>query len=334
LQSGADMKRWRFTTLVGGAAALFSLVISVSVTSGQSYPTRTIKFVVTSTPGSPTDALARIVMHQLQTRLGTSVIIENQPGAGTTVAARMVARATPDGYTLLFTPSSITYYPVLFPNLMFDPVQSLVPVAIAWITSHVLVVATDIPARTIMELVAYAKANPGKLVFGYGLGSPPHLVGEAFKRAAGIELTGVPYRGGEQARTDLLGGRVHINIAPVATLLSLIRDEKVRPLAYTGSQRSPELSDVPTMIESGLLDVGFHPDVWWGILAPAGTPVPIVHKLNAEINESLKSPELKATLAKLGYEPKVVTAEEFAAFFAAEAKKWPPILRAAGLTAQ
>jgi tripartite-type tricarboxylate transporter receptor subunit TctC len=152
------MKRWRFTNLVGGAAALFSLVISVSVTSGQSYPTRTIKFGVTSTPGSPTDALARIVTHQLQTRLGTSVIIENQPGAGTTVAARMVARATPDGYTLLFTPSSITYYPVLFPNLMFDPVQSLVPVAIAGITSHVLVVATDIPARTIMELVAYAKA--------------------------------------------------------------------------------------------------------------------------------------------------------------------------------
>jgi tripartite-type tricarboxylate transporter receptor subunit TctC len=197
-----------------------------------------------------------------------------------------------------------------------------------------MVVAPSVPAKDVAELVTYAKANPSKLVFGFGLGTTPHVLGATFEQATGIELTSIPYRGGEQARADLLGGRVHINIAPQQTLLPLILEGKARPLAFTGATRSPDLPDVPTMIESGYPTVGFHPDVWLGFLAPAGTPAAVVDKLNGEINESLKSQAMKATLAKLGIEAKITTPQEFAAFLALEAVKWPPLLAAAGLKPQ
>ena len=184
------------------------------------------------------------------------------------------------------------------------------------------------------EFVAYAKANPGKLVFGFGLATMPHILGETFRQAAGIEHVRLPYRGGEQARADLLGGRVHINIAPVPQLLSLIRDGKIRPLAYTGPRRSPDLPDVPTMTESGLPQVGFNPDVWMGIFAPAGTPAAIVVKLNREINAVLKSAEMAPTLKRFGYEAKITTPAEFEDIFRSRVRKWPPLLRAAGLKPQ
>ncbi len=323
------MRRKNFLGILVGIAVAWPLAAGA-----QTYPSRPIKVVVPATPGSPTDATARVVIQHLQIRLGQSVIIENRPGAGTTIGVRMVANAAPDGYTLLSMAPNIAYYPVLYPNLDFDPLKRLAPVATTVVWSHVLVVGSDVPVKSMKELIAYAKANPGKLVFGYGLGSPPHILGEALKRAAGIDLANIPYRGGEQARADLLGGRVHINIAPVVSLLPLIQDGKVRPLAFTGPQRSPDLPNVPTMIESGLPQVGFNPDVWQGIFAPAGTDSVVINKLNHEVNESLRSPEMKATLAKLGYESKITTPEEFAAFLAVELKKWPPLLRAAGLKAQ
>jgi tripartite-type tricarboxylate transporter receptor subunit TctC len=326
-----NLPRREFLRMTVAAAALAAVP---GIASAESYPVRTIKFVVPSTPGSPTDAIARLVAQHLQIRIGQSVIIENRPAAGTTIGVKSVANAAPDGYTLLFMGPNMGYYPVLYPNINFDPLKSLVPVATAVTWSHVMVVAPSVPVKTIAELVAYAKANPGKLVFGFGLGSPPHLLGEAFRTSAGIDLAMIPYKGGDQARTDLLGGRVHINFAPVASLLSLIQDGQVRPLAFTGPERSPDLPDVPTMAESGLPQVGFNPDVWEGLFAPAGTPPAVVRKLNQAVNDILKSPEMKATLATLGFEPKAMTPEEFAAFFGAELKKWPPLLRAAGLHAE
>jgi tripartite-type tricarboxylate transporter receptor subunit TctC len=182
--------------------------------------------------------------------------------------------------------------------------------------------------------VAHAKANPGKLVFGFGLATMPHIVGETFRQATGIDIVNLPYRGGEQARADLLGGRVHINIAPVPQLLALIRDGKMRPLAYTGPRRSPDLPDVPTMAESGLPQVGFNPDVWMGIFAPAGTPPAVIDKLNREINAVLQSAEMEPALKRFGYEAKITTPAEFEAFFATELRKWPPILRATGIKPQ
>jgi tripartite-type tricarboxylate transporter receptor subunit TctC len=316
------------------AAALLSLGASLCAAQAQPYPSAVIKVILPFTPGSPVDAIARVIMQHLQERLGQTVVIENRPGAGTTIGAKAVASAVPDGYTLLFIGPNLGYYPVLFPNIDFDPAKSLVPVATLVTWSHLMAIAPSVPATNVAELVAYAKANPGKLSFGFGLATMPHILGEAFRQATGIEIVSVPYRGGEGARADLLGGRIDINIAPVPQLLPLIRDGKVRPIAYTGPQRSPDLPDVPTMTESGLPQVGFNPDVWMGIFAPAGTPAAIVDKLNSEVNAVLKSAEMAPTLARLGYEAKITTPAQFAEFFAVELRKWPPLLVAAGLKPQ
>jgi tripartite-type tricarboxylate transporter receptor subunit TctC len=322
------LPRRKFLHLAAGAAALPALP---SIAKAQAYPSRPVRVILPLTPGSPVDAAARVVTQHLQPRLGQSVVIENRPGAGTTIGAKAAAAAAPDGYTLLFVGDALGYYSVLYPNLDFDPRKDLTPIATAVTWSHLMVVAPSVPANTVAELISYAKANPGKLVFGFGLGTTPHVLGEAFKNASGIDINFVPYRGGEQARADLLGGRVHINIAPVGSLLPLIQDGKARPLAYTGPTRTPHLPNVPTMTESGFPQVGFNPDVWLGFLGPAGMANAIVDRLNTEINESLNSPEVNSVLAKLGFEPKATTPQEFAAFLAAEMRKWPPLLRAAGL---
>ena len=315
-------------------AVVLALVGAGSATRAQDYPTQTIKLIVPFTAGGPVDVLARVVAQHLQNRIGQNVIVENRSGGGTTIGAKGVAAAAPDGYTLLVIGPNIAYYPVLFPNLDFDPAKALTRVATLVTWSHVIAVAPSVPANTIPELVAYAKANPGKLAFGYGLATMPHIIGEIFKQATGIDIIDVPYRGGEQARADLLGGRVHINIAPVPQLLQLIRDGKMRALGYTGLQRSPELPDVLTMAESGYPQVGFNPDVWMGILAPAGTPTAIVDKLNRDVNAVLKSDEMAPALKRFGYEAKITTPAEFETFFAAELQKWPPILKATGLKPQ
>jgi tripartite-type tricarboxylate transporter receptor subunit TctC len=313
------------------ALALILLGADIANAAAQAYPTKVVKIVVPSTAGSPTDAAARVLAQQLQSRLGQSVIVENRPGAGQTTGTKSVATAAPDGYTLLFAGDALGYFPVTYPNFNFDPLKSLTPVATAVTWSHVMVVASDIPAKTIAELVAYAKANPGRLIFGLRFGTVPHILAEAFRQATGTDITFVPYTGGEQARADLLGGRVHLNFAPVANLISLIEDGRVRPLAFTGSARAAMLPDVPTMIESGLPQVGFNPDVWLGILGPAGMPAAVVDRLNSDVSASLQSAEMKAVLARLGFEPKAMTPREFEDFLAAEIRKWPPLLRAAGL---
>lgn len=313
------------------ALALILLGADIANAAAQAYPTKVVKIVVPSTAGSPTDAAARVLAQQLQSRLGQSVIVENRPGAGQTTGTKSVATAAPDGYTLLFAGDALGYFPVTYPNFNFDPLKSLTPVATAVTWSHVMVVASDIPAKTIAELVAYAKANPGRLIFGLRFGTVPHILAEAFRQATGTDITFVPYTGGEQARADLLGGRVHLNFAPVANLISLIEDGRVRPLAFTGSARAAMLPDVPTMIESGLPQVEFNPDVWLGILGPAGMPAAVVDRLNSDVNASLQSAEMKAVLARLGFEPKAMTPREFEDFLAAEIWKWPPLLRAAGL---
>jgi tripartite-type tricarboxylate transporter receptor subunit TctC len=323
-----NVPRRRFLHLAAGAAAL---PVLSRIARAQAYPTRPIRLIVPFTPGSPVDAAARVLTQQIESRLGQAIVIEDRPGAGTTIGTKAAASAAPDGYTLLFVGDNLGYYPVLYPNLDFDPLKNLTPIATAVTFSHVMVVAPSVPARTVPELVTFAKANPGKLVFGFGLGTTPHILGESFRQASGVDINFVPYRGGEQARSDLLGGRVHINFATIASLLPLIQDGKARPLAFTGLKRSPHLPDVPTMTESGYPQVGFNPDVWLGFFGPPGMPTTIVNRLNTEINQSLKSPEVNAVAEKLGFESKVVTPQEFAAFLASEMQKWPPLLRAAGL---
>ena len=315
-------------------ALLAAAVLMLAPAQAQQYPDRVIKLVVPFVPGSPVDVLARVVSQQMTTRLGQSVVIENRPGAGTSTATKQVQSSPPDGYTLLMSGQNMTYVGLLYPDIGFDPVKSFVPVATLAGWSHVMLVANNVPAKSVKELVAYAKANPGKVTFGYGLGTSPQIVGKSFELAAGLDLINVPYKGGEQVRVDLLGGRIHINFAPVSNALPMIQEGKVRALAVTSASRDPELPDVPTFKESGFPDVGFDPDVWQAIVAPLGTPAPVVDKLNAEINAALRSDEVQATFKKLRFQPMISTPEQFGKLIAMQAERWPPIIKATGLKAQ
>jgi tripartite-type tricarboxylate transporter receptor subunit TctC len=320
----------------GWRAALAALLLGLGATfaQAQDYPSQTIKLIVPFTAGGPVDVLGRIVAKHLEARLGQTIIAENRPGGGTTIGAKMVATSNPDGYTLIIIGPNMAYYPVLFPKLDFDPEKGLVPVATLVTWSHVFAVAPSLPVKTAKEFVAYAKANSGKVAFGYGLATMPHILGETFIQKTGIDVVHVPYRGGSQARTDLLGGRIQMNIAPVPQLLPLIRDGKIRAIAYTAARRDRDMPDVPTMIESGYPEIGFHPDVWMGIFAPAGTPPAVIDKLNREINAVLKSDEMKPVFRQHAYEPFISTPAEFAKFFPAQMRKWPPILKTVGIKPQ
>jgi tripartite-type tricarboxylate transporter receptor subunit TctC len=311
-----------------------AIALGITPAQAQSYPDRVIKLVVPFVPGSPVDVLARVVSQQMTARLGQSVVIENRPGAGTSTATKQVQSSPADGYTLLMSGQNMTYVALLYPDIGFDPVKSFTPVATLAGWSHVMLTANNVPAKSVKELVAHAKANPGKVTFGYGLGTSPQIVGKSFELAAGLELINVPYKGGEQVRVDLLGGRIHINFAPVSNALPMIQDGKVRALAVTSAARDPELPDVPTFREQGYPEVGFDPDVWQAIVAPLGTPAAVVSKLNAEINAALRSDEVQATFKKLRLQPMISTPEEFGKLMATQAKRWPPIIKAAGLTAQ
>jgi tripartite-type tricarboxylate transporter receptor subunit TctC len=245
-----------FLRLAAGATALLALS---HIAAAQSYPSRTIKIVVPATPGSPVDALGRVVAQQMQRRLGQSVVVDNRPGGGMSIGGKAVATADPDGYTLLLVNSG--HYFGLTPNAGYEPVKVFKPVATLTEWNHVLVVRPDLPAKTVQDLIAHAKAHPGKLTFGFGVSTTPHILGETLKNVTGADIASVPFRGGAPAITDLLGGRIDMNFGTTATLLPLIEQGKVRAIAFTGAKRSPDLPQVPTMIESGIVQLGFNPDV-------------------------------------------------------------------------
>jgi tripartite-type tricarboxylate transporter receptor subunit TctC len=295
----------------------------------QAYPARPIKMIAPFTPGSPVDVVARLLAQHLSTQLGQSVVVENRPGAGTTIGMKAAMLAEADGYTLLFQSSSLVVAPAMYKNLDYDPVKSFAPVANVAFGSWVTIVPPSLPVKSAQELMAYARANPGKLNFGFGQGTAPQLVGEWFNRSNGLEIASVPYKGGMQAVTDMLGGTIHINIGVTATLLPLIREGKVRAIAVWSKARHPELPEVPTMIESGFpgLSLGF----WVGLWAPAGTPAAVIDKINAAANAALRSPEMMASMKKLGVDGSPGSPRDFAAFIADEAPKWADIVKASGV---
>jgi len=257
------------------------------------------------------------------------VVLDNRPGAGGTIASKAVANAEPDGYTLLYGSSAtLGIAPALYKNVEYDPIKSFAPVALVSRVPFVLGVAAGVPANTLGEFIAYAKANPGKLNFGATIGTPPHLVGELFKVTTGVDILYVPYKGAAQAMTDLLAGQMHLTIEGATTLLAHIQSGKVRPLAVMSPQRIPALPDVPTMLESGYS--GFPSASWTGVLGPAGTPAPIVGKLNAAINDALQSPEISTNFARFSAQAKVGSPQDFAAFIAIEAPKWAALVRDSG----
>ena len=308
--------------------ALF-LAAAVVTAAAQDYPSRVIKIIVPFGAGGQPDVVARLFAQYFQNHLGPT-IVENHPGGNTTLGALAAAAAKPDGYTLLFGSStSLAIAPALHVNPGYDPVKSFTPIAAISSSPMYLTVGPAVAAKTIGELIAYAKANPGKLNFAAPTGGPPHLAGEMFKRAAGIDIVPVFYGSMNQAFTDLLGGQMHIVFDSPAALAPLIRQNKIRALVVMGARRMDQLPDVPTMAESGLPDL--RVTTWNGLVAPVGTPEAVVVKLNAMINEALKAPEIREMLAKFSSEPLGGTPQEFAAFVAAESKKWSEIIHLSGV---
>jgi len=284
--------------------------------------------VVPSTAGSPNDVMARLIAEQLSERLRQPVIVDNRPGAGTTLGMKAVAGAIPDGNTLLFISTSLVIDPVMYKMADYDPVKVFAPIATVASTSWVLVVPAGAPAGSVADLIAYAKANPGKLNFGYALGTASQLIGELFRRSTGTDIGGIPYKGGTGVVPDMLGGRVQIYFGTPATILPLIREGKLKPLAVSSTTRSAQLPAVPAMIESALPDLSLT--LWMGILAPAGTPASVVDRLNGAINESLSSTQLAASMTELGFEAKIGSPHDFAALIAGEAPKRSAIVRESG----
>jgi tripartite-type tricarboxylate transporter receptor subunit TctC len=315
------------------APLIVSTIMAIGLASlaqAQSFPERPIKLVVPFPPGGGTDTSARLVAQAMSSRLGQSVVIENQSGAGGIIGARQVVTASPDGYTLLMVAAANTFgtVPLLY-KLDYDPLKAFVPVAMAAIERQVLVVAPSLPVKTLQELVEYAKANPGKLNYGSAIGIVPHFLMELFKIKSGADILHVPYRGAAPMITDLLAGQIQMTINAKSALLANIQAGKLRPLAVTSAERWRELPEVPTMIEAGYLDDPY--DTLFGLVAPAGTPAAVIDKLNAAVNAGLGSPDMRASFARLGIEPKIGTPAEFAAVVAGEAPKWVEIVRITGI---
>jgi tripartite-type tricarboxylate transporter receptor subunit TctC len=288
-----------------------------------------IKIVAPFPAGGPTDVLARLMADELSTALGQPVMVENRPGgAGGTLGVRVVAGAEPDGYTLLLSNlGSLTITPSIYSTLDYDPIRSFAPIAILTASPMVLVVSPAVPASSMQELVAYAKANPGKINFASpGVGTQPHILGELFKSTAGIDMLHVPYRGAAAAITGLLAGQVQVYFETTTVLLPHIEAGTMRPLAVLSAARFPLLAAIPTSAESGYPTL--KATLWSGMLAPAGTPRAVLEKLNAAINDGLRSADMQVTLKKLGAEARGGTSQEFAAFLASEVQRWAAIIAA------
>jgi tripartite-type tricarboxylate transporter receptor subunit TctC len=316
---------------------LFVLAVGATLASpaaGQPYPSRPIKLIVPFPPGGPVDIMARLIGDNLTSSLG-QVVVENRPGGGGTVGYKAVINAEPDGYTLHYNGlTALSVIPALSKSFAHDKSfehdakNAFTPVALVSSVPFVLTVAPRIPAGSVAELIAYARANPGKLNFGAPVGATPQLVGEMFKQSAGISFVTVPYRGAANSITDMLGGQIDMVFEPTSIVLAHIAGEKVRPLAVTSATRSPYLPDLPTLIESGLPGVVAVSRT--GIVAPAGTPPAIVATLNRAINVALRAGDMRAALQKLGGEPVGGSPQDFAAALTEEAPKWIATAQSAG----
>jgi tripartite-type tricarboxylate transporter receptor subunit TctC len=306
-------------------AAFVAATFVASAASAQTYPGKPIRIVLPYVPGGIIDTAGRNLAVRLSEALGVSVVAENRPGAGGVVGADAVARAAPDGYTILLTDPGLVSNPTLQPDTPYDLSKGLQPISIVGSSPAVIVAWQKLPVNTFAELIAYAKANPGKLNFASaGIGTAPHLAGEMIKLQAGIDMTHVPYRGIGAAYPDVMNGKVQLAFSSIAGAVPFTADNRVRPLAVTRSVRSAVYPDVPTVAESGL--PGFDVDLWTGIYAPAGLPPAIAARLNSEVNKVLQHPELKAAFAKIGIEPRGTTLEEGAAFTRAEYEKWKKVI--------
>jgi tripartite-type tricarboxylate transporter receptor subunit TctC len=305
-----------------------TVCLSAAPALAQSYPDKIIKMIVPAPAGGQTDVLARYLGQRLQTVLGQNVIVDNRAGAGGAIGARAAATAEPDGYTIFFgNTSTLAVIPAVSKNPGYDPNRNFAPIASVSESYMILVVHPAFPAKTVQEFIAHAKANPGKLNFANaGAGNVTHLTGEMLRNAAQIDFVNVPHKGGAESVTAVLGQQVDFALESPVILLPLIREGKLRALAVTSAKRKAEIAEIPTMREGG---ADFVATLLTGVVAPAGTPPAIVARLNAVINDSLKSPDMQATLAKFGSEANITSPQDFAAFIAGETKKWGDVAKAA-----
>jgi tripartite-type tricarboxylate transporter receptor subunit TctC len=316
------------TILAGGL-----VVLGTAPAGAQPYPSRPIKLVVAVSPGGPMDVMGRLVAQQLSATLGQQMVVENRAGAGTTLGAKAVANAEPDGYTLLLANAGThAIGPTLYKSAGYDPLTSFAPVAFFASVPYVMIVSPSLPLRTVPELIAYAKTNPGKLSFGVPNAAPPHLLAAWFKALTGTDIVIVPYTGAAAVLTDMIGGQIQAGFETTSVLLGHLQEKKIRALATATPARLPDLPEVPTMAESGFPD--FIASSWTSVVAPAGTPREVVDKLNREINAGIASPQLRARFKALAAEARPGTPEDLAAFVAREIPKWQAMARTAGVKAE
>lgn len=312
--------------------ALFVMTSVLGAASAQAYPDKPIRMVVPFPAGGTTDILARAVAQKLSESLGQQMIVDNKPGAGGNIGAQEVARAAPDGYTLVMgTVGTHAINPSLYKKMPYDHVKDFAPVSLVASVPNLLVVHPSVPVNSVKELIAYVKANPGKLNFASsGNGTSIHLSGELFKTMTGVQMTHVPYKGSAPAVTDLLGGQVQLMFDNMPSALPHAKGGKLKPLAVTSAKRFPGTPDIPTIAEAGV--PGYEASSWFGVLAPAGTPKEIVNKLSTEIAKALKTPEMTKRLEEQGAQAVGSTPEEFAAHIKAETAKWAKVVKESGAT--
>ena len=306
-----------------------ALAILATASYAQTYPARPVRLLVPSTPGGSVDTLSRTIAARLSERWGQQVVVDNRAGAGGVIAAETTAKAPPDGYTLLMcTIASCATNVSLHRNLPYDPVRDFAPVTLVATQNLMLLIHPSVPAQSVKELVALAKAHPGKYSFASaGNGTGGHLSGELFRLLAGIDLLHIPYKGVAPALVDVVSGQVTMTFASILSALPQVKSGKVRALAVTGAKRSPAAPEMPTMMEAGVK--GYESATWYGVLAPARTPRPIIEKLNSNIVAVIHQPEVKERLSREGADPVGGSAAEFAAYIRSEIAKWSKVVNTA-----
>jgi tripartite-type tricarboxylate transporter receptor subunit TctC len=329
-QQDDEEERMKLDIVCAAAIALHASAPAIA----QPYPVKPIRLLVPSTPGGSVDTLARTIAPKLSEKWGQQVVVENRPGAGGAIAGELVAKSPPDGYTLIIgTIASLATNVSLQKKLPYDPAKDFAPITLVATQNLMLLIHPSIPAKSVKELIALAKAKPGQLSFASaGNGTGGHLSGELFKLLAGIDLLHIPYKGVAPALVDVVSGQVSMTFASLLSGQPHARSGRLRALAVTGAKRSPAVPELPTMQQAGVAD--YESATWYGILAPAGTPAEIVSKLNGEIVSILKQPDINERLSHEGAEPVGNTPQQFGAFIRSEIAKWAKVIRAAGIRAE
>jgi tripartite-type tricarboxylate transporter receptor subunit TctC len=324
----AERPMRRHISLLAGLACL--VAISTSAPAEEAYPSKPVHLLVPFPPGGAVDIVARTLADELAKRWGQSVVIENRPGAGGTIAAAVAAKSAADGYTLILVASGHAIVAHLYAGLPYDPLRDFTPISLVGSSPNMLLVRTDSALKSVADVLAMARQKPGELSYGHaGNGTSPHLAGELLKYMAKVEITAVPYKGGAPALNDLLGGHIPLTFNNIPESIAQVRAGSVRALGMTTAIRSPVLPDVPTIAEAGL--AGYDTGVWWGFLAPAGLPDAIQAKLARDCADAVRVPAVRDRLLSLGATPMGSTAEAFADLIRSDSEKWGPVIRAAGI---